>query len=152
MNIPPELEAKIVHATNCRCPRCCPKAIDLGSAAVVDVPLPPSTNNLYLNVAWRGRVKSPEYRAWIDVASMLVLLLKPIRTKPFTITYTLVGGDGLNLGRDLGNFEKPLTDVLVSTGRIPGDSLRAGLWQIIQQYVECYEGEPYVGIEPKVLT
>ena len=35
------------------------------------LPLPPSVNNLYLNLRGRGRVKSPAYRAWLDEAAAI---------------------------------------------------------------------------------
>ncbi len=116
----------------------------------VEVPVPPSTNNLYVNRA-KGRSKSTEYRDWIATVSMRMMVLRPINTGPFRITYTLMGGSDLNLGRDLGNIEKPLTDLLVSTKRICNDSLRAGLHEIILRYVECGEGAAFVRIETRSL-
>lgn len=117
----------------------------------VDVPVPPSTNNLYVNRA-KGRSKSSEYRDWIASVEGLVMQLRPLAPGPFSIAYTLVGGSDLNLGRDLGNIEKPLTDVLVRTKRINNDSLRAGLHEIILRFVESDEGAAYVRIETRRLT
>lgn len=34
----------------------------------LDLPAPPSTNNLFLNMPGKGRIKSPEYRAWMTEA------------------------------------------------------------------------------------
>ncbi len=121
-----------------------------GMFGMVEVPVPPSTNNLYVNRA-KGRSKSTEYRDWIATVSMRMMVLRPVKPGPFRITYTLMGGSDLNLGRDLGNIEKPLTDLLVSTKRICNDSLRAGLHEIILRYVECGEGAAFVRIETRSL-
>jgi crossover junction endodeoxyribonuclease RusA len=47
----------------------------------VIIPFPPSVNSMYLNVRGKGRVKTPEYREWIAVASMLVAAQNPVPPK-----------------------------------------------------------------------
>lgn len=114
----------------------------------VDIPPPPSTNNLYLNRAGRGRVKSQAYRDWITAAESMVMVLKPIdKGHPFRVHLTLVGGSDLNLARDIANIEKAAVDLLVTRKRIPGDSLRAGLHELILRFVENDSGSAYVRIE-----
>lgn len=116
----------------------------------VDIPPPPSTNKLTFNRSHgkgRGRVKSDAYREWIALVEPMVMALKPLAPGPFRITYTLVGGSDLNLGRDLGNLEKPLSDLLVSAKRISNDSLWAGLHELILRFVENDSGSAYVRIE-----
>ena len=118
-----------------------------GDAENVDLPMPPSTNNLFATLG-RRRVKSPEYRAWIDSATPFAMTLRPVPTVPFGITITVVG---CNPGSDIANREKAVVDLLVATKRIPGDSVRAGLHEIVMRYVECGEGESYVRIEMRSL-
>jgi hypothetical protein len=114
-----------------------------------DLPIPPSTNNLYVNTR-RGRVLSPEGRAWKE-SVLLELALKKMRpwvasvAKPFGIEYTVVGP--VNMSRDIANFEKICTDCLVTAGVIPGDSIRAGLWRMCLMYVHAAEGMPHVKVE-----
>lgn len=123
---------------------------------MVELPLSPSSNNLFASVRSRRtgsivRVKSKEYKAWLEIA---VLLLKighrKIKAKPFQASYTVFGGDELNLARDLSNFEKALGDSAVTAGVIPGDSIRAGLWKVTMEYVPripCDKGKACVQVE-----
>ena len=114
-----------------------------------ELPIPPSTNNLYVNTR-RGRVLSPEGRAWKE-SVLLELALKKMRpwvasvAKPFGIEYTVVGP--VNMSRDIANFEKVCTDCLVTAGVIPGDSIRAGLWRVCLMYVHAAEGLPHVKVK-----
>ncbi len=113
-----------------------------------ELPIPPSTNNLYVNTR-KGRVISPQGREWKDAAALIVRICK-VRpwvasvSKPFGIEYTVVGP--VNMGRDLANCEKIMTDVLVQCGVIPGDSLRAGLWRVCLTYAHSTDGEPHVRV------
>ena len=113
-----------------------------------DLPLPPSSNHLFPGKA--KRFKSPEYKAWIEEATLAVRAAK-VRpwsasvSKPFGIEYTVVGP--VNMASDLCNREKAMTDLLVSCGVIPGDSLRAGLWKVCLMYVHAAEGLPHVKVE-----
>lgn len=113
-----------------------------------DLPIPPSVNGLFPGKA--KRYKSAEYKAWIEAAKLQIALYK-VRpwvasvSKPFGIEYTVVGP--MNMAADLANREKALTDLLVSCGVIPGDSLRAGLWRVCLMYVHAAEGLPHVKVE-----
>lgn len=113
-----------------------------------ELPLPPSVNGLFPGKA--KRFKSPEYKAWIEAATLAVRAAK-VRpwvasvSKPFGIEYTVVGP--MNMSADLANREKALTDLLVSCGVIPGDSLRAGLWKVCLMYVHAADGMPHVKVE-----
>ena len=91
----------------------------------VTVPAPPSTNNLYLNAKGKGRVKSPEYRAWIDATAGLWAELASPESYPCEF-YVIFQGKW-DRHRDGDNAFKPLLDACVAAGVIAGDSL-ARVW------------------------
>jgi crossover junction endodeoxyribonuclease RusA len=85
---------------------------------VIDLPKPPSVNALFSNVPGRGRVKSKEYRDWIEAAGWTLLSQKPAHvTGPVSLDYLMHDSGRV----DLGNLEKPLTDLLVTHGIIEDD-------------------------------
>ena len=92
------------------------------------IPIPPSTNNLYINVKRRkgkrsgGRIKSPRYCDWIDRAAPHLLGWKWLGGYPVAITITVLAT--VRATRDIANFEKAVTDLLVSQGVITGDSVK----------------------------
>lgn len=53
------------------------------SILVLNLPLPPSTNELYRNVPGRGRVKSTAYKQWIKAATSELWGQKPQGGFPF---------------------------------------------------------------------
>ncbi|GLS45117.1 RusA family crossover junction endodeoxyribonuclease [Methylobacterium brachythecii] len=85
-------------------------------------PLPPSTNSLFANVAGRGRIKTPKYRAWRQQAVLQISIAVPrpgriagvcdveIFMPPFT--------------GDTDNRIKPCLDAAVEAGIIAGDDQR----------------------------
>ena len=84
--------------------------------------LPPTTNNLYLNVYNKGRVIAPAYRTWQKQHPPSIGQHRsklPISER-FSIHYYVVKPD--NRRRDLANFEKALTDSLVKHQVIKDDS------------------------------
>lgn len=78
---------------------------------------PPSTNHLFINVA-RGRAPSQEYTTWKrgETKSLMSQRARPI-VGPVLLSYRIED----NKRRDIGNYEKQLTDLLVSCGVIDGD-------------------------------
>lgn len=83
----------------------------------IRLPFPPSTNNLYLN-ARKGRVLSPEYRAWKEQAGWE---LKAQNLQPFTERAIIhIDIDDTRQG-DCANREKAVVDLLVSHGILKGD-------------------------------
>jgi Holliday junction resolvase RusA-like endonuclease len=81
--------------------------------------LPPSTNNLYFNIAGKGRVKTRQYNDWITQCG---LLLKN------QITGRLMGRVDITIKledrhpqRDCDNAAKPICDLLVKMGAIHDD-------------------------------
>lgn len=85
------------------------------------VDLPPAANNMYHNVAGKGRVKSGQYTTWIASAlrEMLAQRAKPV-IPPVSITLEL---PDTMLG-DLDGRIKPGIDLLVRAGVIPDDNKR----------------------------
>lgn len=86
------------------------------------VPFPPSVNALFANrkqVGKRGRIATPAYTAWRVEAGLKVNVQRvPHMPGPVSLEYTVA-----DQGRcDLGNLEKALTDLLVSSLIIDGDS------------------------------
>ena len=91
----------------------------------VAVPVPPSVNNLFINVGGRGRVPSREYTAWKRLAQPLVRAkLPPPPAYPVEVNYLIRPGKGWRVNADVANREKGLTDALVAAGVLPDDDQR----------------------------
>ena len=96
---------------------------------VIDLPFPPSVNAAYGNNkgSGRGRYRTPAYESWIKQAGLLWLTQRPsceIKTIIGHYTLKIVLNPPTSLRRrDLGNFEKPLSDFIVSHGVVEDDSL-----------------------------
>lgn len=77
----------------------------------VFLPYPPTVNQLYLNAAGKGRVKTPKYREWITKASACVGVQAPVRTTGWvTLDIQVIKPDGRK--RDIMNLEKAVSDLL----------------------------------------
>lgn len=90
--------------------------------SVYDLPLPPSVNNLFFNAKGRGgRIRTPLYNAWATEAGWEVARQR--RGQPRVIGPVSLAYEVSDRARfDLGNSEKALTDLLVSTGVIQDDN------------------------------
>lgn len=101
-----------------------------GTDATVVVPLPPSVNHLFLNARrsrktgkpGKGRIRSPHYREWVDVAAPEMRKLAPPQEYPTAVRFA-VGGH-VNSQRDLDNMLKPLLDLMVSVGVLKEDNVK----------------------------
>ena len=82
-------------------------------------PFPPSTNNLYAN-GKRGRYKTPAYMAWCAEASIPIKDAHRQGIKAYSLAIRLRRPD--KRARDLGNYEKAISDLLVAHGVIADDS------------------------------
>lgn len=85
-----------------------------------DLPLPPSVNSLYFNRE-RGRTKTQAYQDWITLARSA---LRKQRAIPIFVPVELEYLVSEKSRIDLGNHEKPLTDLLVFHGVLENDSKR----------------------------
>lgn len=97
---------------------------------VIELPAPPSTNNLFIHVSrWSRkqnkqivrRVPSKDYEDWQKAVVGIVPRLRSPLTYPIGMELTLVGK--WFRARDGANIEKPITDSLVAAGVLAGDSL-----------------------------
>jgi crossover junction endodeoxyribonuclease RusA len=77
---------------------------------VVELPPPPSSNNLFLSRG-RRRVRTPRYRAWQEAAGWQLLVQRPGRiTGPWQADITLPSG----VRGDIDNRVKAILDLLVA--------------------------------------
>jgi crossover junction endodeoxyribonuclease RusA len=83
------------------------------------LPYPPSANRLWRNS--RGRThKSTEYCNWLNHAGYVARAQRPGKIcGPYKISITAVRPDKRR--RDLGNLEKPISDLLQSLGVVEDD-------------------------------
>lgn len=86
----------------------------------IALPFPISVNNAYSNNQ-RGRHKSAAYKAWEKEAGTAIKDRHRQRVGPYTLAIHLKKPDKRR--RDLGNFEKVISDLLVSHGVVADDSL-----------------------------
>jgi Holliday junction resolvase RusA-like endonuclease len=85
-----------------------------------ELPLPPSANNLFFNLPkGKGRAKTSQYRDWITKAGWAIAAQRK-GAKRFDGPVSLLYEVGKNR-KDLGNHEKPLTDLLVHMDVIADD-------------------------------
>ena len=83
----------------------------------VTLPLPPSDNKLFAN-AKKGRIKTPEYRAWqIEAGYALNRANLPLFDHWYSLTIHLP----LNMRGDAGNRNKSIPDLLQAHGIIVDD-------------------------------
>lgn len=94
----------------------------MGKPVTFSLPMPPSVNALYKNVRGRGRAKTSRYLSWITEAG-IELNRQHVGTiaPPYRVDYA-VGRPDMRK-RDVGNLEKPLSDLLVSMDVLEDDSL-----------------------------
>lgn len=102
--------------------------------------MPPSTNNLFANVAGRGRVKTERYRTWWQAAGWDMAKYHNHRwEEPVYLTIAL---GKLNTQSDCSNRVKAIEDLLVAHKIIPGDTIK---WvRGVNVYVAQ---EPFDGVE-----
>lgn len=84
--------------------------------------VPPSTNNLFVNVRGKGRVKSERYRTWLQAAGWDLARFNHNQRWNEPVYLTIVIGK-LRAGSDLSNRVKAIEDLLVTHKIIPGDSV-----------------------------
>jgi len=88
------------------------------------LPMPPSVNALYANAGKRGRVKTAAYRTWIDECQWAGGFMKepPVHVAGQVAVCYRIPWPKDKRRRDIGNLEKPLSDMLVRLGAIEDDS------------------------------
>ena len=94
--------------------------VDYARAVIINTPFPPSTNNLFINVA-KGRIPSARYADWKQDAGWALKAQRPKSIKgPVVLRYQFQEGQDRRK-RDIGNLEKASTDLLVEHGVIEAD-------------------------------
>ena len=92
------------------------------NAVSLTLPFPPSTNNLFVNIKGKGRVKSARYSAWCTEAGWEARRQRAGRVEgPYALYITACRPDARR--RDLDNIAKPVSDALKTAGVIEDDSL-----------------------------
>lgn len=110
----------------------------------VDLPMPPSLNNLFATFNNR-RIPSREYKAWkLEAAQMLLAQRARCAVGPVAITITLQQCRG-----DLDNRIKACLDCLVENGIIDGDSSKT-VRKITAQWGDVVGA--HVEVSPILLT
>ncbi len=90
--------------------------------AVVNLPIPPSVNNLYFNSPHGGRVMTSEGKDWCEKAiKSLEVMKKPINY-PITIHYVI--REYVRSNRDGANMETIIVDCMKKAGVIEDDDVR----------------------------
>lgn len=88
---------------------------------LIDLPLPPSVNQLYRNAPGRGRVKTDRYKTWINAAGWELKSQRPRRLSgSYALTMLCERKDKRR--RDLGNLIKAVEDLLVTHHVVEDDS------------------------------
>ncbi len=94
---------------------------DLGAMPSIVVPVPPSTNNLFVN-AGKRRVTSSKYQDWQNVAIPILRALSPPTQYPVGIVLTVE--EKVRSSRDIDNFVKPILDAIVKAELIVNDNVK----------------------------
>lgn len=85
------------------------------------IPMPPSLNNAFVNVAGKGRVRSKAYNAWAEEAGWMIKARKNGTVLgPVSVLIDIRPQN--NRAFDLDNRMKPCLDILVDCGVLPDDS------------------------------
>lgn len=93
----------------------------MSSPVRLSLPFPPTVNNLFANNAkGHGRHKTGTYTAWEFRASLNVKDRHRLGISSYALAIALRRPD--KRARDLGNYEKAISDLLVKHGVIADDS------------------------------
>lgn len=106
---------------------------------------PPTSNLLFVAFVLKGvirRAPTEDYEAWRAKNRRIVARLASPKAYPVALRYTYIGK--YNRGRDLGNMEKAITDLLVEQGVLADDNLRH-VTEITLRY-EPSEADPVVRV------
>lgn len=86
---------------------------------LLNLPVPPSLNNLFFNVPGGGRARTSRYRAWRSAAGWKAHLQRPRRVRgPVVVSITVEDGA---TRADLDNMAKAPIDLLCELQLIEGD-------------------------------
>lgn len=86
---------------------------------VIDLPMPPTANNLFPTSRNGKRYCSPQYKAWKETAGKVLMVDRPGRIVGKVVIDIAVSEKARG---DCANREKATVDLLVAHGVIEGDS------------------------------
>ena len=91
--------------------------------ARVSLPMPPSANNMFVNVPGKGRVRSKDYTNWAKAAGWII---KAQRVRKFNVPVRIKieVNNPRGLGFDIDNRIKAVLDALVAAEVLVDDSAR----------------------------
>lgn len=90
------------------------------TAVRLNLPFPPSVNAMYANGGnKRGRHKTPSYKSWEQEATLYVKDSMRLELVSYSLMILLEAPDKRR--RDLGNYEKAVSDFLVSQRIVKDD-------------------------------
>lgn len=92
------------------------------SGFVIFLPFPPTANNLFVNARGKGRIMSPEYRAWRGEAGKLYMTQSKPQPVDGPYKFLLEVQRPDKRRRDCTNLIKAPEDFLVALGLISDDS------------------------------
>lgn len=105
---------------------------------VICLPMPPTTNNLYVNTG-NGRRKSESYKQWIQIAGCRMNAQHPPLTDGKVTILIEVREPSTARLQDCANREKATVDLLVAHGVIRGDDQRY-VREVTTRWVSGIEG------------
>jgi Holliday junction resolvase RusA-like endonuclease len=94
----------------------------LESPVCLVMPSPISTNNLFVNVAGRGRAMSGDYRKWKERAVKVLAAQRPLPKYALPVQITIYVGEKGVGNMDADNTSKAYLDALKAAGVIKDDS------------------------------
>ena len=116
-----------------------------GMTVIITLPMPPSTNNMFLNSS-RGRFRSQKYDTWIQEAGWELTRQRPLKVAgPVALTFEFQDGRDKRK-RDVTNLIKAPEDLLVSHGIIEADDQ-----YIVREVRACWSSKVdgvHITIEP----
>lgn len=88
----------------------------------IDLPLPPTGNQLFINLKRGGRTLKPVYRQWRDNAAALIAVQAAGSRVSGPYALHISAGRPDRRKRDIDNIIKPISDALVKGGLVDDDS------------------------------
>jgi Holliday junction resolvase RusA-like endonuclease len=85
---------------------------------IIELPDPPTTNNLFANFSGHGRIPTERYSKWKRAAHAMLMIARPKRV-PGRVHISMLHNDTRKA--DLDNLAKAPLDALVEWGVIDGD-------------------------------
>lgn len=100
-------------------------SIPAQGAILLDLPYPPSINDLWKRGKGRRLYRSPKYTQWITEAGLTLIAQKPkLPCKAISGRYSMIlWVSPKNSLADIGNLEKAVSDLLQAHGFIQNDNL-----------------------------